>query len=272
MIRFNSVNLRDVELKVVTFNIRNGRAEDGPNNWQHRIPLVHDMMLDLDADIICMQEAFKFQIDDIAAGLPDYQWAGVGREDGLIDGEFVNVFYRSSRLRLVFQSAYWFSETPIVPGSISWNHGNTRMCNCFRFVSSDGCEFEVQNLHIDHESVFAREKSVRMLVDRLPARVPTIVTGDFNAGPVFPEMRYLLDGGVLFDMAPVPDGQGTYHGFTGQADPYRIDYILATREVRSVEFGWDVRHYDGRYPSDHFPVWAKLRLTELGDGVEGSSS
>lgn len=250
-----------MELKVVTFNVRNGRAEDGPNNWPHRIPLVHDLLLSLDADIVCMQEAFKFQIDDIASGLPGYQWAGVGREDGLIDGEFVNVFYRSSRLRLVSQSAYWFSETPSAPGSISWNHGNTRMCNCFRFALIDGGrEVEVQNLHMDHESELAREKSVRMLVDRLPAGVPTIVTGDFNSGPSWSEMRYLLDGRVLFDMAPVPEGKGTYHGFTGQAEPHRIDYILATREFEAVEFGWDMRNYDGRYPSDHFPVWAKLRL------------
>lgn len=253
--------LNSVELKVVTFNIRNGRANDGANDWPYRIALVHDLLKSLDADIVCMQEAFKFQIDDIALGLPDYQWAGVGREDGEQDGEYVNVFYRSSRFRLVLQSRYWFSETPDIAGSISWNHGNTRMCNCFRLIEiASGREIEVQNLHIDHESVLARVNSTKMLVERLPAGVPTIVTGDFNAGPSSDELRYLIDGGVLFDMAPIPDGQGTYHGFTGQAEPYRIDYIFATREFSTTEFGWDARSYDGRYPSDHFPVWAKLMI------------
>lgn len=258
-----SAKLGLVELKVVTFNIRNGRAQDGPNSWRYRIPLVHSLLASLDADIVAMQEAFKFQIDDIADGLSGYQWAGVGREDGLADGEFVNVFYRTSRLALVSQTAYWFSETPTVPGSISWNHGNTRMCNRFLFSElGSRTEFELHNVHIDHESEMARQKSVRMLVERLTPGVPTIVTGDFNASPSTPEMRYLLDCGVLFDMAPVPDGQGTYHGFTGQAEPYRIDYILATREFSSVEFGWDTRCYGGRYPSDHFPVWARLNLCQ----------
>jgi len=250
-----------VELKVVTFNIRNGRAEDGPNDWIFRIPLVHQLINGLNADIVAMQEAFKFQIDDIAAGLPGYEWAGVGREDGQEDGEYVNVFYRSSRFKLISQTAYWFSETPTVPGSISWNHGNTRMCNCFRFADlGSATQFEVQNLHIDHESVLAREKSVRMLVERLPSGVPTIVTGDFNAGPSTPEMRFLLDGGVLQDMAPIPDGQGTYHAFTGRAEPFRIDYILATQEFAPVAFGWDDWNIDGRFPSDHFPVWSQLKL------------
>gem|GEM_PF-5801020 len=86
------------------------------------------------------------------------------------------------------------------------------------------------------------------------------MTADFNAGSFNLAMRFLPAGGAPFDRTPIPDGQGTYHGFTGLAEPGRIDSILATRDFGSLEYGRDTRNDGGLYPSDHFPVWVRLRL------------
>ena len=57
-----------------------------------------------------------------------------------------------------------------------------------------------------------------------------------------------------------PDEQqvGTFHAFSGEARPDKIDYVFALPEakVRSAEI---IRfNRDGRYPSDHFPVAAEV--------------
>ncbi|MGE0478896.1 MAG: hypothetical protein AB7Q17_00365 [Phycisphaerae bacterium] len=61
---------------------------------------------------------------------------------------------------------------------------------------------------------------------------------------------------------------GTYHGFDGIADTPRIDWILHNR--RFVADAADIirTSASGRYPSDHFPVTATLRLVAATD-VDG---
>ena len=59
-------------------------------------------------------------------------------------------------------------------------------------------------------------------------------------------------------------GEGTFHGFTGEATRGRIDWILVTDDFQGVDAGIDRTQDNGRYPSDHYPVWATFRL-ELGN-------
>ena len=40
----------------------------------------------------------------------------------------------------------------------------------------------------------------------------------------------------------------------------RIDWVLFNRRLDALEAGIDRRDFDGRYPSDHFPVTATLRI------------
>jgi endonuclease/exonuclease/phosphatase family metal-dependent hydrolase len=250
-----------LRIKVLTFNIRYGIGKDGDNAWRFRVHHVADAILKHDPDIIGIQEAFKFQLDDLLPLLPQYGSAGVGREDGIDQGEHAKVLFRSERFKFLHEHTYWFSDTPDVPNSVTWGHHNTRICTQVRLRERQSeAEFEIHNLHIDHESAYARERSTKMLVERFPVGLPVIVTGDFNAGPETPEIRYLRDGGVVFDATPLLDNQGTYHGFTGIPELPRIDYIWGTRQFRMQTFGLDTGMVDGRYPSDHFPLWSILEL------------
>ncbi|WP_438033846.1 hypothetical protein [Sorangium sp. So ce204] len=60
------------------------------------------------------------------------------------------------------------------------------------------------------------------------------------------------------DEAPV----GTFHSFSGDEDGEKIDFIFAQpAPVAEVLMAQIIReHRDGFYPSDHFPVTARLRL------------
>jgi len=54
---------------------------------------------------------------------------------------------------------------------------------------------------------------------------------------------------------------GTFNGFEGVRTGPRIDWILHTQDLvpLSCEIIRDSR--DGRFPSDHFPVVARFRIT-----------
>ena len=82
-----------------------------------------------------------------------------------------------------------------------------------------------------------------------------VVVGDFNynAASVIAEQGFT-------DL--VSDHAGTFHAFAGGRGGPRFDFI-AGQLVTSEESGVDTRQSSGEptvYPSDHYPVWARLKL------------
>ena len=59
-----------------------------------------------------------------------------------------------------------------------------------------------------------------------------------------------------------PDAKvvGTFNGFKGRKDGDKIDYILTTSDIKVLDAQIIYDNVDGRYPSDHFPVTAKLSI------------
>jgi len=74
-------------LTAMSFNIRYGTANDGENRWPLRHDFLVDVMREQAADVIGLQEALDFQIDEILTALPAYAVIGVGRDDGARKGE-----------------------------------------------------------------------------------------------------------------------------------------------------------------------------------------
>jgi endonuclease/exonuclease/phosphatase family metal-dependent hydrolase len=70
------------ELVVMSYNIRYGTANDGDNRWELRRPHMIALIKAHNPDILGVQEALHFQIDELLAALPNYRMVGVGRSDG----------------------------------------------------------------------------------------------------------------------------------------------------------------------------------------------
>ena len=267
-------------LTVMTFNIRYGTAQDGENQWTARRDMLFDLVRAQNADIIGLQEALDAQIREIAAAAPGYAVVGVGRDDALAKGEYSAILFKTDRLHVAESGTFWFSDTPEVPASKSWGNNITRICTWARFVDRDGRGFWHFNLHLDHQSQPSRERSTELLRRRIEARAfprePVVVTGDFNVGEDTPALRTLVpaprsNGASAGTAAPFldtfrvlhPDERvaGTFTGFKfGQVNGDKIDYILVQpgTEVLSAEIVRTSRA--DRYPSDHFPVVARVRL------------
>ncbi len=257
-------------LTVMSFNIRYGTADDGGNSWQHRADLVWAIVRDHAPDVLGVQEALRFQLDELHETIPGYGEVGVGRDDGAEAGEYAAILYRDERLRLIESGTFWLSDTPRVPASASWGNDIPRICTWARLEDRHSeRRFWVFNVHFDHQSQPSRERSAELLVARLAARPPTepvILLGDFNAGEDNPARLLLVTGPrpALLDTYRVVHarsaGEGTFNGFVGDTSGARIDAVLVSRDWRIRDAAIVRTQRDGRYPSDHFPVTAVLGI------------
>ena len=250
-------------LRVMSFNIRLPAEADGPDRWERRKALIARMVRAQDPDVIGAQELHKVQGDDLVRRLPQYAWFGRDRRGGH-DDEHMGVFYRSDRLRVVESGDFWLSDTPDVPGSLTWGHLYPRMVTWALFERlADRRRFHLFNTHLPYrdEDEGARERGARLIASRLsklPADIPVIVTGDFNTTPDS-RAHALLTASLrdAWDAAPQRTGPAaTFHDFTGKPE-HRIDWILF-RGLQPVAVRTVAEHDSGRYPSDHFPVVAEF--------------
>src|SRR5690554_188314 len=120
------------QMNVVSFNIRFNTPNDGVNAWPNRIEMVGGLLQFHEADIFGLQEALHGQILDIQNQLPEYEWFGVGRDDGEKGGEFSPIFYNRSKFILYDHGTFWLSETPDVP-SKGWDAALNRIVTWGRF-------------------------------------------------------------------------------------------------------------------------------------------
>lgn len=251
-------------LTVMTFNVRYPSDGDGQDRWDVRAARLIATWKRIGADVVGTQELFGHQGEAIVAADPRYAWIGRDRRGGHAD-EHMGIFYRRDRLKLIGQGDFWLSDTPDVPGSISWDHPFPRMVTWGRFERlRDGRRFTIVNTHFPYrpEDGPAREKAaakVAAFVAALPAGEPAAVTGDFNDEPESGAHRILTTELTDSWVAGSRSDAGTYHGFTGIAER-RIDWIL-TRGFKVKRATIDRARTGGRYPSDHFPVIATLGFT-----------
>ncbi|HEX6927459.1 MAG TPA: endonuclease/exonuclease/phosphatase family protein [Longimicrobiaceae bacterium] len=258
------------DLTVMTFNIRYAHTTP-PNLWPDRRAVVRQVIVDSGADLVGTQEGLYTQIRDLDEALPDFEWIGLGREGGS-NGEYMAIFYRPIRFVPLEYDHFWLSDTPSTIGSATWGNQIPRMVTWVRFLDRlSGREFYFVNTHFDHQSQPAREKSAQLLLERIAdfdPDLPVIVTGDFNSeAPSNPVYQALTAPEALSDTwVETNEAEpefGTFHGFEGleaAAGRARIDWILVKGPVETIETEIITTEVDGQYPSDHFPVTARLRF------------
>lgn len=251
-------------LRVMSFNVRYGTANDGLDRWEVRKPRTLSMLKKRHPDLIGVQEALADQVDAIAkAG--GYVPVGVGRDDGKAAGEFSAILYDPKRLRPLRSDTFWLSDTPNVVASKGWGNNITRICTWAYFRDlSTGRNFYHFNTHLDHQSQPAREKGIALILQRVAERTPvdpSIVTGDFNAGEsnsVNDQMRAAGFRDSFRVLYPDVKDVVSFNGWRDAPTGDKIDYIYVGGEAK-VESAEIVRdRVGGRWPSDHMPVIATV--------------
>lgn len=249
-------------LTVVSYNIRNGEAEDGTNSWKYRYPASAMMISDQKPDIFGLQEAYGYQVKYLQDYCKGYKGVGVGREDGKHEGEQMSIFYNTKRIKLLKWGTYWLSETPDVP-SMGWDAACKRTATwALMKDKSSGKKFYYVNTHLDHVGWEARRNGLKLIVDRIgemnPEGYPMVLTGDFNIPSGRPELNDLKE--IMQDAREVAvktDHHITYNGWGKGGDV--IDYIWFKGFSSCPEYETITKPYmDRAFISDHFPVKAYL--------------
>ncbi|MEG0948978.1 MAG: endonuclease/exonuclease/phosphatase family protein [Bacteroidales bacterium] len=256
-----------VELNVASFNLRLNTMSDSLNAWPYRAQQVKDLIRFHEFEVFGVQEALPEQMDFLAT-MTEFSYAGKGRDDGERAGEHSAVFYRNDRFTALDKGDFWFSETPDVP-SKGWDATCcNRICSWVKLKEkSSGKELIFFSAHFDHEGAVAQLKSAEMMIDKINKignGLPAIFVGDLNSVPTSDAYRVLSD--KLKDAASVsetdPYGpEGTFNAFRWNRIPEaRIDYIFVNDPVSVSKYAVLTDSKEMRYPSDHFPVFARVRI------------
>lgn len=264
-------------MKILSCNIRYYGGGDGDDCWENRRDLCARVMLSRAPDIICMQEVWDRQLDDLRQALPGFDHFGIVDEP-LGTNPVNTILYRRDVFEAVSQGGYWLSETPHVTGSSSWDSACVRLANWLRLRQRDsGTELRVVNTHLDHVSQAARVGQARVLTEdaaAYPDGYPQILTGDLNCTAGNAAIEALERAGWRDSWKAVHGDRepgSTFHGFEAparSADHGKIDWIFARGAVRISDAEIIDDSEGGRYPSDHYFVGADICLDGAGDESE----
>lgn len=256
-------------ITVMSYNIRLDTESDGINQWKNRITNVGNLIKKYNPDLLGVQEALPNQVRDLKKILPEYDFVGVGREDGKEKGEYSAIYFKKNQFEVTDQGTFWLSTTPQVPGSKSWDAAITRIVTWALIKEkSSGKEFFYANTHFDHVGKEAREQSAHIIKSYITGfqygigrELPVMITGDFNSEPTEPAYKTMINGNEvkLVDSRPADNKTGTYCGFeVNKIECRTIDFIFHSTHWRAS--GYQViQDHDGKfYPSDHLPVLATL--------------
>lgn len=255
-----------MKLKIMSYNI----LCYGPDNmdWTIRHPMVTDLIRREQPDSFGVQEAHFDWMQTLSASLPEYDYVGVGREDGKNEGEFSAVFYLKNKFTVVDSGTFWLSETPDVAGSKGWDGACHRVCSWAKLKEKESGEIYVHmNTHLDHRGDEARTKGLQLLLDFAKDISEKIVlTGDFNFFEGCDLYKQMTSGRLVdskFVAADTMDSV-TYNAFypllNDKDDPAVIDFINVSDDIKVNKYRVLTDRPDGKFPSDHYPVMAEIEI------------
>lgn len=249
-------------LVVMSYNIRNAKADDGENDWEKRCSATPAMLDAINPDIFGVQEAYPCQVQYITDNCPRYASFGVGRDDGVDKGEHMSIFYNTDALEKLDGGTYWLSETPDEP-SFGWDARCRRTATwaLMRDKDSDRKFFFV-NTHLDHKGKVARREGLALIVNKIAEMnaegLPMVLTGDFN---VHPDDSCLIDLDKMMLSARVTaeqsDDTPSFNGWGSSATV--IDYIYYSSFSACKSFRVVTEQFAGKpFISDHYPIVSTL--------------
>lgn len=160
---------RSDDIKIITFNIRYGSADDGENSWIFRKDFLIETLKKYQPDILGTQEALDFQIEEIRNAFPQWQTIGVGRYHGVVvpdrphehqSGESCRIFFDTTKFSLLAAGTFWHSETPDVAGSMTWGNTLPRISTWgILQVKSTSQKILTMNTHYDWDEPYVSRAS-----------------------------------------------------------------------------------------------------------------
>jgi endonuclease/exonuclease/phosphatase family metal-dependent hydrolase len=255
-------------LKIMSWNIRIlTKADTGLIYWNNRKNEVAALIRRYQPDILGVQEIRNMrQQKDLLQRLSDYASISYGRDNNRGSrGERLAILYNKKRFSHSENGFFFLSATP-EKVSAGWDAVYNRICVwCKLTDNATNKTFYVFNTHFDHVGKIAREKSAKLITEKIneiAGNFPVVLTGDFNATPADKNFysnlkKTFIDSRESSRNEPVGT-TGTFNGWNFSKSDFsesvRIDYIFVNK-MRVLNYSTiNDKTNAGIYPSDHFPV------------------
>jgi len=289
-------------VRALTFNIRFDFSNDGQNRWQYRVDAIVKRIKQTKAQVVCLQEDKKHQVEDLQPKLPEYGFLGRGR-NATGSGERCSILFLKKVFKLKGTGSFWLSDTPDKPGSNTFGDKYPRVVTWAMLEHKKAHRsLLVLNTHFpegkgrdrlrekgagvivkwlsarlggrpsslkgsvrasSHRKRYRRGRSLRAAAKKA-SKLAILITGDFNSGADEKPHELITRGVGLRDAwevaRPGDPHPGTFSGFRGLKTRQRIDWLLVGGRARVVRAGKLDTQVDGRWPSDHYAVWAEFDL------------
>lgn len=275
-INFSS-SVPDGALKVLTYNVMGFGDVNYSYNEQNHGPIV-DYILNAEADIVCLQEAFQCgQMDStmlrriFRSEYPYQAWSTVGVKDScsivallshypIISAE--NIKYESVSNGSVAYRVVVDSDTILVVNNhLESNHFAIEEKDAYKQMLLDPNRTTIKNSYsMLYQKLLTSGKkrgiqadSVHAYIERQPEALK-IVCGDFNSPPVS-YVRYAVADGL--DDAFRTSGYGFGISYNQRGFFFRIDNIFVSEQFKAYQCKID----DSIAASDHYPMfcWVSKR-------------
>ena len=265
----------DDTIRIATYNVhyivlskQTGAWSVG--DWERRKGPLNSAFKTLDADIVAFQEMESFSrgsdgsvnltLDWLLDSNPDYAAAAVG--DWREFPSTQPILYRSEKFKLLDQGWFFFSETPDVIYSNTFNGSYPAFASWAKLEDLDsGNTLTVVNVHFEFKSFSNRRKSSELVAQRISPQINAgenvVLIGDLNAWHWMKPVKIIEEVGLKF----VPVRGSTYHLNRGINLIGAIDHIAHTSGLQAVGKPVVLRNkFDGEWPTDHYPVISDFRF------------
>lgn len=254
-------------VKLITYNIKYDNPNATENAWDKRKDIITSQITFYEPGVFGIQEGLDHQVKYLDNQLESYRYVGVGREDGKTKGEYSAVYYNQNAFTELENGTFWLSKTPNKP-SVGWDAALERICTWVLLEhKKSGKKLRVFNTHFDHRGEQARANSARLILRKIDdisrAGETVALMGDLNALPDQEPIEVIsekLKDARIVSQTPSFGPEGTYNGFNYTEPPNRrIDYIFV-KDTEVMKYGVLNDPVNLHFPSDHFPVYAEIRL------------
>ena len=256
------------KLCVMSTNIRFANPHDGDNDWPNRKEFLASLIKREAPALLGTQEGREPQLRELQGLIPELELIE-GHRDWIEERMYPCIFVDTNRFEILESGDIWLSETPLIPGSKSFDSAFPRLCTFVKILErSSGNKFTYANCHLDHIEEATRIEQAKVLCRELQkllsSDTPLILSGDFNTSPNGP-VRKIIDNNMinLFDPwinQELPE-ETSFHKFDG-IDPdglaTRIDWILHQAPLKDREIYLVKDNLNVLYPSDHYFVVSHL--------------
>ncbi len=251
-----------MNLKVISFNIRNADDENG-HSIAERAPRLANVTSSYDADVIGFQEYIPAWDEFVQKYyLENYDMFLKYRAERDLEG--CPILWKKDKFECLKTGYFWLSDTPEVE-SRGWDE----IYNCYRICEyvilkekSSKKTFTFINTHFGFGDK-CQVDSAKLIYEysKKISDYKTFIVGDFNMTPEsagYAEMvKYFRD----VNTCTVNDLTTTYHGYKpDEITDAHIDFCFIDENIKPINQKLMTETFDGKYPSDHYGVFVELDI------------